>query len=298
MKDNDSPDYHWKTIINDALSLSATDIHVSPTTQAYRIAMRTPRGLTGYQVVTTESAKRLISVIKHRAKMDLSFSRFPQDGQIKGIFGYALSIRVSCVMTVLGQRLVLRLLKDQKTLLPIHRLGMTVEQVKRLIVAAKMTSGLILFCGSTGSGKTTTLFSLLNHMQTYNRSIISLENPIEILIDGIHQIEYDYSSNVELSAWIRGIFRQDPDVIVMGEIRDRNEMNVLIKMALSGHLVCATFHAGSISQAIKRIQAYTAEKHNPESYLRAIVYQEQNHTEHDSSVVFDVRLAPAVCLLM
>ena len=288
-----SPDHYWRQVIDDAIVRLATDIHLSPIGNQYQLKMRTPMGLHSYQMIESSFAERLIAAIKHKANMDLSHSRFPQDGQFSGMMGCSISIRVSCVMTVSGQRLVLRLLKSQNSLLSFDKIGLSQLYKHQLLEIACKQSGLILFCGATGSGKTTTLYSLLNYILSQNRSIISLENPVEILIDGLHQIEYDYASELELSHWIRAILRQDPDVLVLSEIRGKKELDNAIKMSLSGHLVCSTFHAGSVDQAIARLEAYNIDRSQLFNSLEAIVYQEMKSISGAISVEFDLRQVTA-----
>ena len=275
---------HWLPIFDECLNQNITDIHLTPVVKGYQLSLRRQNKLVLWKHYPISLGSRLVGVIKSKARMDLSYSRFPQDGRLDLTSSHATWARVSCVMTALGQRLVIRLLMTQERLLDMGQLGLTVQQHEVLIHLSKQPSGLLVFCGATGSGKTTTMYSLLSAMESDQRCLVSLENPIEVMMKHMVQIEYRYEDPMDLKRWVRAVLRQDLDVLVMGEIRSSVELECTINIALSGHLVMTTFHAGSIHQAIKRMKSLTTKEALLTACLKGVVYQQVKKTGVDFSI--------------
>jgi type IV pilus assembly protein PilB len=232
------------SLIQDALKLDVSDIHIEPTKHSLRIRYRLDGVLLLHRELPMDMAAGITSRIKIMAGSDIAERRRHQDGRI--LFGdenTPLDIRVSFYATVYGEKIVLRLLNQQTQLLDINSIGLAPKLLQRFKEdVLDMPSGVVLITGPTGSGKTTTLYSAIDYLNNIETSIITAEDPAEYLIDGISQCSLNPKINVTFEETLRHIVRQDPDVIVIGEIRDRFSAETAIQAALTGHKVLTTFH--------------------------------------------------------
>ncbi len=233
-----------QSIIQDAIKERASDIHFEPMKDRLRIRMRRDGTLVPYKDIPLEMASSLTSRIKIIAGADIAERRRHQDGRILYETGNgAIDIRASFYVTIHGEKTVLRLLNNRETLLEIKDVGMAPRMLQRFVEdALDAPSGVVIITGPTGSGKTTTLYASVNHLNDAKTSIITAEDPVEYVIDGISQCSINPKISVSYEETLKHIVRQDPDIIVIGEIRDQFSAETAIQAALTGHKVLTTFH--------------------------------------------------------
>lgn len=241
------------TLINDAHKLSCSDIHIECYENLNRIRFRLDGDLVERYNVTQTDYPALINKVKILANLDISEKRLPQDGRILYSNGVNLDIRVSTVPTMYGEKVVLRLLGKDASLLDIENIGLEGDSLRDYFSGINKYNGIVLISGPTGSGKTTTLYATLNYLNKESRNIITIEDPIEYTLDGINQVQLKESIGLSYSTALRTFLRQDPDVIMVGEIRDVETANMAIRAALTGHLVLSTIHTNSAWGIVTRL---------------------------------------------
>ncbi len=242
-----------KLIIN-ALLENATDIHIEPAEENVMARYRIVGVLYQKKIISKQMQASLTARIKILSNLDISESRLPQDGSFQVSFaGKTIDFRVSTIPVNHGERIVLRILDKTKFLLNLENTGMDAEPLKMFRNKIGSPNGIILVTGPTGSGKTTTLYGALNELKTGDRNIITIEDPVEYQIQGINQIQVKPEIGLDFAAGLRSILRQDPDVIMVGEIRDEETMNIAIQSSLTGHLVFSTLHTNDSLNTIVRL---------------------------------------------
>lgn len=233
-------------LFEDAISENASDIHIEPMNDRIRIRFRRDGVMTQHRDFPLELAPQLSTRIKVMAQADIAEKRRHQDGRIlfdSERHGYTLDVRVSIYVTIFGEKIVMRLLNKKGVILDVHQVGMAPRMLERFIYDALDTpTGVMIITGPTGSGKTSTLYSCLGYLNNINSSIITAEDPVEYVIDGISQCSINQKIGVTYEETLRHIVRQDPDIIVLGEIRDTFSAETAIQAALTGHKVLTTFH--------------------------------------------------------
>lgn len=241
-------------ILVDAKQIGSSDIHVEALDKKGRIRMRIDGHLVEKYSIKKEDYTSLLNKIKVGARLDIAEKRRPQDGrmQIKTL-GYKLDIRVSTIPTLHGEKAVLRILGNDSVKTDLTKLGMTDAQLEAHLGAINRPSGLVLISGPTGSGKTTTLYASLNILNEDRRNIVTIEDPIEYTMDGVNQMQLHENIDVGFAEALRSFLRQDPDVIMVGEIRDKKTADMAIRAALTGHLVLSTIHTNSAWGTISRL---------------------------------------------
>jgi type IV pilus assembly protein PilB len=241
-------------IIEQGLQNKASDIHVEPGKTAVRVRYRVDGILHDGLLIPKQYQASLISRLKIMSNMDISQKRIPQDGRVSTRYdGKEYDFRVSTLPGVFGEKVVLRILDKSALNLGLNRLGMlpaTLEKFENLI---SRTYGIILVTGPTGSGKSTTLYSVLNKLNTEERNIITLEDPVEYNIPGITQVNVNVQAGLTFAAGLRAILRQDPDIVMVGEIRDAETATIACEAALTGHLVLSTLHTNDAPSAATRL---------------------------------------------
>ncbi|MBF0100985.1 MAG: type II secretion system ATPase GspE [Desulfobacterales bacterium] len=261
-------------IISQSIKARASDIHIEPYQNMFKIRYRVDGTL--YDLLTPPKwiQPALISRIKVMARLNIAEKRLPQDGRIEVKIGQSdIDIRVSTIPTTFGERVVLRLLNKSTSLLSIAELGFSkahFETVQRLI---RIPNGIILVTGPTGSGKTTTLYAVLSEINSPDINIITIEDPVEYQIQGIGQIQVNPKIDLTFARGLRSIVRQDPDVILVGEIRDQETAEIAVQSALTGHLVFSTLHTNDSVTAITRLVDIGIEPFLISSAVRAVVAQ-------------------------
>jgi general secretion pathway protein E len=241
-------------ILQQAVKERASDIHIEPYEKELEIRMRVDGMLHRVLAPPKIIQDALLSRIKIMASLDIAEKRMPQDGRIRLLIGGRdIDIRVSIIPTTHGERAVMRLLDRQQGLIGLWEVGLDKSDVGRLEELLGRTNGIILVTGPTGSGKTTTLYSAINRIHTEEKNIITIEDPVEYQLKGIGQIHVNTKVGLTFASGLRSILRQDPDVIMVGEIRDVATAEIAIQASLTGHLVLSTLHTNDASSAVVRL---------------------------------------------
>jgi type IV pilus assembly protein PilB len=241
-------------IIQNAIKVGASDIHIEAGVNHVQVRNRQQGLLREYLQLPKWVGEPLVSRIKILAKLDISERRQPQDGRLKVVFErLQVDLRVSTLPTHFGEKVVMRILGAGQTIPATSALGITPEDLDVVLNAADQPQGLILVTGPTGSGKTTTLYALLNEKKRPDINIVTVEDPIEFQIPGINQVQVNTKAQLTFAASLRSILRQDPDVILVGEIRDLETAEIAFHAAMTGHLVLSTLHANSTAATISRL---------------------------------------------
>lgn len=241
-------------LIHEGVSASATDIHIEPQLTQTRVRMRQQGKLCIAHSLPLPLAEQIIIHIKVLAQLNIAEKRLPQDGSILFNEEQGLNIRVSTCPTIYGEKIALRLLNYQLKSRRINELGMDEKQQTLFQSMLSQHQGLILIVGPTGSGKTTTLYSALSYLNHSENNIVTIEDPVEIKLEGITQININPRLKFGFAAALRALLRQDPDVIMIGEIRDTETAAMAIQAAQTGHLVLSTIHGNSTIDAINRLR--------------------------------------------
>ena len=242
-------------LFSEAIKENASDIHIEPFESRLLVRFRIDGVLREILEPRRVLAPLLASRIKVMAKLDIAEKRLPQDGRISlRIAGRAVDVRVSTMPCGHGERVVLRLLDKQIGKLDLKHLGMQTDTLKRLEEILQKTHGVILITGPTGSGKTTSLYAMLNYLNDNSRNIMTVEDPIEYYLDGIGQTQVNTKVDMTFARGLRAILRQDPDVLMVGEIRDVETAKIAVQSSLTGHLVLSTLHTNTAVGAVTRLR--------------------------------------------
>jgi len=243
-----------ETLVKEAKDLHSSDIHIETYSEKCRIRFRVDGVLIDRHKLNKIEYPTLINKIKIAASCDIAEKRMPQDGRIRFKFNNSnLDIRVSILPTLYGEKIVLRLLGSDASHIHIEKLGFNKEELQRYELAVKKPNGIILISGPTGSGKTTTLYATLKVINKPTNNILTIEDPIEYTLDGVNQVQLKEEIGLTYTEALRTFLRQDPDVIMLGEIRDAQTAQMAIRAALTGHLVLSTIHTNSAWGTISRL---------------------------------------------
>lgn len=241
-------------IIAEAFLKKASDIHVEPYEKIFRIRYRIDGALIEVAQPQRSMMLPLISRIKIMAQMDISEKRKPQDGRIKlSISGKGIDFRVSCLPTIFGEKIVMRILDSSNLQLDMTKLGLGKDQYASIMEAINLPFGMILVTGPTGSGKTTTLYSALAALNDPSYNVSTAEDPVEFNLQGINQVNIRTAAGLDFPAALKAFLRQDPDVIMVGEIRDLSVGEIAVEAALTGHLVLSTLHTNDAPSTVTRL---------------------------------------------
>jgi len=262
-------------MVAQAIEKRASDIHVEPFEKEFRIRYRVDGVLYNQESPPRELKAAIISRVKLMAKLNIAERRLPQDGRIKiKILGREVDLRVSTLPTLYGESVVMRLLdRSAGDFYDLYRLGFDERMLSRMEHFTSMPHGIFLVTGPTGSGKSTTLYSALKRINLPDKKIITIEDPVEYQMDGINQIHVNPQIGLTFASGLRHIVRQDPDVIMVGEIRDRETADVAIRAALTGHFVYSTLHTNDAPSAITRLTDMQVENYLLSSSLVAVLAQ-------------------------
>lgn len=242
-------------ILLDSIKQGVSDIHMEPYEKTFRIRYRSDGILRQVASPPPSIANRLVSRIKVMSKMDIAERRVPQDGRIKMTLSKnrAIDFRVNTCPTLFGEKVVMRILDPTSAQLGIEKLGFEPEQQRIFLEAINKPYGLVLVTGPTGSGKTVTLYTGLNILNTIERNISTAEDPVEITVEGINQVNMNPKAGLTFASALRAFLRQDPDIIMVGEIRDLETAEIAVKAAQTGHLVLSTLHTNDAPQTLNRL---------------------------------------------
>ena len=261
-------------ILSEAIKDGASDIHIEPYEENLAIRFRVDGILKEKLNPNSRIAPLLNARIKVMSNLDIAERRIPQDGRMSLKLGEKwVDIRVSTLPSSFGERLVLRLLDKADASLDLRELGMSDEMTKDYLDQLKSTSGIILVTGPTGSGKTTTLYSGLNYLNDQTRNILTVEDPIEYALEGIGQTQVNNKVGLSFAKGLRAILRQDPDVVMVGEIRDKETAETAIQASLTGHLVLSTIHTNDAVGAITRLVDMGVEPYLLASSVKMVIAQ-------------------------
>jgi type IV pilus assembly protein PilB len=241
-------------ILSDAVRARASDIHLQPELDGLRVRYRVDGLLRDVMTVPRSAAASMTSRVKIVSGLDIAERRRPQDGRTRlSVDGEAVDCRVSTLPSMHGEKVVIRLLARGEGILPLSRVGFTERQLDAILETLVAPQGLVLITGPTGSGKTSTLYSAVSQMRTPDRNIVTLEDPVEVQLRGITQVQTNERAGLTFAAGLRSILRQDPDVILVGEVRDTETAELALRASLTGHMVFSTLHTNDASAAVTRL---------------------------------------------
>jgi len=252
----------------------ASDIHLSPEKKSVRLEWRMHGMLMPLAEISHDHYQELLRRVKFESKLKLNITNVPQDGQYSFAFeSRRVNVRVATLPTRFGEAITLRFLDPNRGIIALEKLGYPKDITKTLADLVELPQGLVLITGQTGSGKTTTLYALLSTIVGKNRNILTLEDPIEYELAGVIQSEIDPSHDYTFESGLRSLLRHDPDVILVGEIRDAETAQTAINAALTGHLVLSTLHTNSAIEAIPRLLSMGVSPYTFAPALRAVIAQ-------------------------
>lgn len=261
-------------ILVDARNKGASDIHFDPHDDFMKIRIRIDGSLSDYSEVPNTIKKNLVTRIKILAGMNITETRLPQDGAIKvTLQGLSLDLRVSCLPTNEGEKIVIRILDYSMSSSGIENLGFSKTNYEKVLKIIANPNGIILVTGATGSGKSTTVYSVLQRLNKEDTNIITVEDPIEMNIDGVNQVQTNSEIGLTFAAALRSILRQDPNVIMVGEIRDTETAKIAVRASITGHIVLSTVHTNSSLNTIERLLDMDVERYLLASALTGIISQ-------------------------
>ena len=261
-------------LIGRAVETHASDIHIEPFEDRLRVRYRYDGVLHEADSPPARLAPAIISRVKIMSKLDIAERRLPQDGRIKlAVRGTEIDFRVSTTPTLYGEKVVLRVLDRSSVVFDYEKLGLPADVVAAWSRALELPNGILLVTGPTGSGKTTTLYTGLTNINAVTRNIVTVEDPIEYQLSGINQTQIKPQIGLNFAAMLRSILRQDPDVIMVGEIRDLETAQIAVQAALTGHLVLSTLHTNSAAATITRLRDLGLEDYLLTAVLRGVLAQ-------------------------
>ena len=261
-------------IIIYAISKKASDIHFDPCEKGLKVRLRIDGVLQDHAIVPPLYQRNLVTRIKLIANMNITESRLPQDGSIKGtINGIDLDMRISSLNTNLGEKIVVRILDYTKSTKGLESLGFTPKNLVKIKEMIHVPNGIVLITGATGTGKTTTVYTMLQSLNNPETNIITVEDPIEMNIEGINQVQVNADIDLTFGRVLRSILRQDPNIILIGEIRDTETAQIAVRASITGHLVFSTVHTNNSLSTIERLLDMEVERYLLSSALTGIVSQ-------------------------
>ena len=261
-------------IIIDSVMKNASDIHFDPAEKYLKIRIRIDGELRDYAIIDNRYKRNLTTRVKLLAGMNITESRLPQDGAIKSVIeGKDLDLRVSALPTSFGEKIVIRILDYSMSLQGIEYLGFTGENYKIIMEMLNSPNGIILITGATGSGKSTTVYSMLQKLNKEESNIITVEDPVEMSIEGLNQVQVNSEIGLDFATVLRSILRQDPNIILIGEIRDTETAKIAIRASITGHLVLSTLHTNNSLTTIERLIDMDVERYLLSSSLKGIISQ-------------------------
>ena len=244
-----------KELVQEAKAMGSSDIHLEPYEEKCRLRMRIDGKLIERYILDKSEYPSLVNKIKIQANLDIAEKRLPQDGRIMYVFENQgkIDLRVSVLPTLYGEKVVMRLLSNDATDIHLEKLGFAPENLENYLEGIQRPNGIVLISGPTGSGKTTTLYASLQRLNQASRNIITIEDPIEYTLEGINQVQLRENIGLDFPSAMRTFLRQDPDIIMVGEIRDKDTAAMAIRASLTGHLVLSTVHTNSAWGIVARL---------------------------------------------
>ena len=242
------------TIIRQAVKMKASDIHIEPFEKIIRVRFRIDGDLQEIMAPAKTTHSAIVTRIKIISKMDIAERRLPQDGRVEmNLEGKEVDLRISVLPTVHGEKIVMRLLDRSSFLFTKQQLGFTEQNLETFDKIIRSPNGIILVTGPTGSGKTTTLYAVLKELNQVSENVITVEDPVEYQMDGVNQVQVNVKAGLTFAGGLRSILRQDPDIIMIGEIRDDETAQIAVRAAITGHLVLSTLHTNDTASSVTRL---------------------------------------------
>ncbi len=261
-------------IIIDATKNRASDIHFDPSEQNLKVRIRIDGSLIDYCIIPNEYKRNLVTRVKIISGMNITENRLPQDGAIKtSLNGVPLDMRVSSLPTNGGEKIVIRILDYSMSIQGLEKLGFTKENYEKIIKMISLPNGIILTTGATGTGKSTTVYSILQRLNKEESNIITVEDPVEMDLPGINQVQVSSEIGLTFANVLRSILRQDPDIIMIGEIRDDETARIAVRASVTGHLVLSTLHTNDSLNTIERLLDMDVERYLLAASLSGIISQ-------------------------
>jgi type IV pilus assembly protein PilB len=261
-------------LLSQAVKSRASDIHIEPQEKSMSIRMRIDGVLRDMVPPARKMQAAVVTRVKILSEMDIAERRLPQDGRFKmKASGRDIDVRVSVIPTIYGEKVVMRILDAKAVDHNLDRLGFESELLQQFKAILSQPHGIVVVTGPTGSGKSTTLYSALNYLRDPTKNITTVEDPVEYRLAGINQIQVKPEIDLDFALCLRAILRQDPDIILIGEIRDKETMEIAIKASMTGHLVLSTFHTNDAPSAISRFVYMGIEPYLLASTLNLVVAQ-------------------------
>ena len=273
---DDAPVVHLvQQLLEQAVALKASDLHFEPYEHLYRVRMRIDGELREIASPPMVMKDQLSSRIKVLSRLDIAEKRLPQDGRMKLrlLSGRELDLRVSTLPTLFGEKLVIRVLDSAQAQLDLNQLGYEPEDLARLVEAIRRPHGMVLMTGPTGSGKTQSLYACLNLLNTAEVNIATVEDPCEIQLEGINQVNVQDKPGLTFAIALRAFLRQDPDILMVGEVRDLETANIAIQAAQTGHLVLSTLHTNDAPSTLVRLRNMGTASYNIAASVTLITAQ-------------------------
>lgn len=262
------------SILVDSSKRGASDIHFDPLEKYMKVRIRIDGSLIDYAEVPNTIKKNLITRIKIISGMNITETRLPQDGAIKATLeDVNLDLRVSCLPTLDGEKIVIRILDYSMSSSGLETLGFSEKNYEKVLKMISLPNGIILVTGATGSGKSTTVYSILQRLNREDTNIITVEDPIEMNIEGVNQVQTNSEIGLTFATALRSILRQDPNVIMIGEIRDTETARIAVRASITGHIVLSTIHTNSSLNTIERLLDMEVERYLLASALTGIISQ-------------------------
>ncbi len=241
-------------LMEQAVGMGASDIHIEPLATQVRVRMRVDGALSTVLTTPLSTAGAMTARVKILAALNIAEHRAPQDGRFNmRVLGNEIDVRLSVIPTIHGEKAVLRLLNRSAFLIPKEKLGFTQKNLAKFDDLLSTPHGIVLITGPTGSGKSTTLYTMLDEMNNMRDNIVTVEDPVEYMIDGLNQIQVNPRAGITFATGLRAILRQDPDIIMIGEIRDSETVEIAIRAAITGHLVLSTVHTNDAVASVYRL---------------------------------------------
>jgi len=262
------------TILLDSAKRGASDIHFDPLENYMLVRIRIDGELLDYAEIPNTIKNNFVARIKTISRMNITESRLPQDGAIKATLeDVDLDLRVSCLPVANGEKIVIRILDYSMSLAGLEELGFSEKNYQKLLEMITVPNGIILVTGATGTGKSTTVYSILQHLNRSTTNIITVEDPVEMNIAGINQVQTNSKVGLTFAAALRSILRQDPDIIMIGEIRDTETAKIAVRASITGHLVLSTLHTNNSLNTIERLIDMEVQKYLLSSALEGVISQ-------------------------
>jgi type IV pilus assembly protein PilB len=241
-------------VIKDAVERGASDVHFEPGEEQMRVRYRIDGVLREAAVIPREAVPAVVSRVKIVSDLDIAERRLPQDGRVSlEVAGKPIDVRVATLPSAWGETVVMRILDQSRVMIRLEELGMLPQALERFTKAFSQSHGAVLVTGPTGSGKSTSLYGALNQLNTVEKNIITIEDPVEYQLEGITQVQVNNKARLTFASGLRSMMRSDPDIIMVGEIRDRETAQIAIEAALTGHLVLSTLHTNDAPGAVTRL---------------------------------------------